>query len=90
MENKVYIGQTGTEQEKTPIDWNAIFSGATDLAASYFGYKTSQQQGRTPAGGGTTTIVTAPSGMSQTTKALLIGGGILVAGLLVFTLTKKK
>lgn len=90
MNKNVFIGQTG-EDGKTPIDWNAIFTGATDFASAYLGYKTAQQQGRSTTGGGTTTtIVNPPSGMSQTTKTLLIGGGILAAGLIIYAITKKK
>jgi hypothetical protein len=89
MNKNVYIGKTG-EDSKTPIDWNAIFTGATDFASAYLGYKTAQQQGRSTTGGGTTTIVTPPSPMSQTTKTLLIGGGILAAGLIIYAITKKK
>jgi hypothetical protein len=83
MNKNVYIGSTD-------IDWNAIFEGTASLASSYLGYKTAQQQAKTPTSGGTTTIVNAPSGMSQTTKTLLIGGGILAAGLIIYAITKKK
>ena len=91
MNKNIYIGKTG-EDIKTPIDWNAIFTGATDFASAYLGYKTAQQQGRSTTGGTPVAPVTpvAPSGMSQTTKTLLIGGGILAAGLIIYSLTKKK
>ena len=78
--------------ETTPIDWEKILTGATTLATTYLGYRAATKTGAAqptapapivPAG-------PAPTGMSNTTKALLIGGGILAAGLIVYTITKKK
>lgn len=84
MNKNVYIGSTD-------IDWNAIFEGTASLASSYLGYKTAQQQGRATTGGTTTNYTpVGPSPMSQTTKTLLIGGGILAAGLIIYAITKKK
>lgn len=85
MENKVYIGATN-------IDWNGIFTGVTTLAASYLGYRAYVgSRGRAAQGGGGQTVVYQPApGMSNTTKTLLIGGGLIAAGLLVYSLTKKK
>lgn len=85
MENNVYLG-------KTDIDWNGVLNNASNFAAAYLGYratvKAGQQAGQ---GGGGQTVVYQPTpGMSNTTRALLIGGGILVAGLVVYSLTKKK
>jgi hypothetical protein len=85
MNKNVYIGSTD-------IDWNAIFEGTASLASSYLGYKTAQQQGRSTTGGTPVAPVTpvGPSGMSQTTKTLLIGGGIIAAAIVIYSLTKKK
>ena len=86
MENKVYLGSTD-------IDWNGIFTGVTTLAASYLGYRATVRAGeRSAQGGGGQTVVyqPAPSGGSSMTRTLLIGGGLIAAGLLVYSLTKKK
>ena len=79
-----YIGQTTPPSGSNfdNIDWNAILSGALDLGTAYFG--------RPRPGGTPPPPPPAPKGMSQTTKALLIGGGVLAAGLLIYSLTKKK
>jgi hypothetical protein len=79
-------------ETQTPIDWGKILTGATTLATTYLGYRAATKGVATqptapapivPAG-------PAPTGMSNTTKTLLIGGGIFVAGLIIYSLTKKK
>lgn len=89
----ITLGQTQQtpEQPKTPIDWNAIFTGATNFATAYFGYRTAVKGGATqPTAPAPFAPAGPPTGMSNTTKTLLIGGGILAAGLIVYSLTKKK
>lgn len=83
MENKVFIGATD-------IDWNGIFTGVTTLAATYLGYRATTKAGQQAGQGGGQTVIYQPAPMSNTTKTLLIGGGILAAGLIVYSLTKKK
>ena len=68
----------------TPIDWGKILTGATTLVAAYIGSRPGRQPAATPP------PAPAPAGMSSTTKTLLIGGGILAAGLLIYSMTKKK
>ena len=79
------MGQT-TTPEKTPVDWSKILTGATTLASSYLTFRASTRPGAAP----TPAAAPQPTGMSNNTKTLLIGGGILVAGLLIYSLTKKK
>lgn len=103
MENNVFLGATAQSSflvqpagtfpttttkpaSTTTFDWGKVFNSIAEFGTNYF---TSRSGTNQPTGGGTT-IINQPAPMSQTTKALLIGGGILVAGLLVFTLTKKK
>jgi len=75
--------------ETTPIDWEKILTGATTLATTYLGYKTAVktggaiQQGPAPS-------APAAAPMSNTTKTLLIGGGILAAALIIYSVSKKK
>lgn len=77
------------ETPKKPFDWNKAFSDVSNAFTNFFTGRTPQPQGQ-PTGNGTFTPPTGPTGMSSTTKALLIGGGILVAGILVYNMTKKK
>ena len=76
-----------TTPEKTSIDWGKILEGTATLASSYFSFRASQNK---PGAAPTPAAAPQPTGMSNTTKTLLIGGGILVAGLLIYSLTKKK
>ena len=78
-------------KEKTPIDWNSVLTGATNFATAYFGYRAATKGAAPePSGQPPYTPYPTPTGMSNTTKTLLIGGGILVAGLIIYSLTKKK
>lgn len=78
------LGQT----EKTPVDWNSVLTDISNFATAYLGYRSqvrtggSQQNQSSPG--------PTPPGMSKTTKTLLIGGGVVAAGLLVYLLTRKK
>lgn len=100
MNNNVYIGQTGptssflvqpsgtfTTQAITQpkFDWNAVFSSVFGAAGSYL-----QSRSATPTTPVAPVTPVAPSGMSQTTKTLLIGGGIIAAAIVIYSLTKKK
>jgi hypothetical protein len=89
MENNVFIGQMEqqAQQETTQpkFDWNAVFSSVFGAAGSYL-----QSRSATPTKPVAPITPVGPSGMSQTTKTLLIGGGILAAGLIIYSLTKKK
>lgn len=78
------MGQT-TTPEKTPVDWGKILTGATTLASSYLTFRASTRPGQ-PA----PTPAPAPTGMSSNTKTLLIGGAVIAAGLLIYSMTKKK
>lgn len=76
---------------QTPIDWGKILTGATTLATTYLGYRAATKGGAAqPTAPAPVIPAPAPTGMSNTTKTLLIGGGILVAGLIIYSLTKKK
>lgn len=77
-----YIGET-TPPSGSDIDWNAILTGALSFGESFF--RSRQRPGGTPP----PPAPPAPTGMSQTTKALLIGGGVIAAGLLIYSLSKK-
>lgn len=79
------MGET-TPATQTKVDWGKILTGATTLASSYLTFRASTRPGAAP----TPSAAPQPTGMSKTTKTLLIGGGILVAGLLIYSLTKKK
>ena len=78
------MGET-TTPEKTPVDWGKILTGATTLAASYLSFRASTRPGQ-PA----PTPAPAPTGMSSNTKTLLIGGAVIAAGLIIYSMTKKK
>lgn len=82
-------GTFPTPQQQKGFDWNKAFTDVTSAFTNFFTARTPQPQGQ-PTGGGSYTAPGGPTGMSSTTKALLIGGGILVAGILVYSLTKKK
>ena len=77
---------------QTPVDWGKVLTGATTLATTYLGYRAATKGGaaQTTAPAAVVSAGPAPTGMSNTTKTLLIGGGILVAGLIIYSLTKKK
>lgn len=77
---------------ETPIDWEKILTGATTLATTYFGYRAATKGVATQPMAPAPIVPAGPSstGMSNTTKTLLIGGGILAAGLIIYSLTKKK
>ena len=101
MNNNVYIGQTAPSSTflvqpsgtfSTPaqttqpkFDWNAVFSSVFGAAGSYL-----QNRSATPTRPVAPITPVGPSPMSQTTKTLLIGGGILAAGLIIYAITKKK
>lgn len=78
--------------ETTPIDWNAVLNNVTNFATTYLGYRAATKGGALPPTAPAPIVPAGPTptGMSNTTKTLLIGGGILVAGLIVYSLTKKK
>lgn len=78
--------------ETTPIDWNAVLNNATNFATTYLGYRAATKGAALPPTAPAPIVPAgpAPTGMSNTTKTLLIGGGILVAGLIIYSLTKKK
>ena len=78
-----YIGETTPPATGSDIDWGAILTGALSFGESFF-------RSRTKPAPAPPTPPPAPTGMDKTTKALLIGGGVLVAGLLVYAITKKK
>lgn len=80
------MGQT-TTPEKTPVDWGKILTGATTLASSYLTFRATTRPGQ-PAP--TPTPEPAPTGMSRNTRNLLIGGAVIAAGLLIYSMTKKK
>lgn len=76
-------------ETKTPIDWNSVLTNATNFATAYLGYR-SQVKGGTIPGQPAPTPAPAPTGMSSNTKTLLIGGAVIAAGLLIYSMTKKK
>jgi len=45
---------------------------------------------KTPVDWPTPTPAPAPTGMSSNTRNLLIGGAVIAAGLLIYSMTKKK
>ena len=77
---------------QTPVDWGKVLTGATTLATTYLGYRAATKGGAAQPTAPALVVSAgpAPTGMSNTTKTLLIGGGILVAGLIIYSLTKKK
>lgn len=78
-------------KQKTQVDWGKILSGATTFATTYLGYKAATKGEAVPPSGGATIIAPQQKApMSKTTKFLLLGGGILVAGLIIYSITKKK
>ena len=72
----------------TPVDWNSVLTNATNFATAYLGYRAQVKGGSIP--GQPTPTPPAPTGMSSTTKTLLIGGAVVAAGLLIYSMTKKK
>ena len=72
----------------TPVDWGKILTGATNLAAAYISTRPGRQP--QPAPTPTPPPAPAPAPMSSTTKTLLIGGAVIAAGLLIYSMTNKK
>ena len=75
----------------TPVDWNSVLTNATNFATAYLGYRAQVKGGPIPGQPAPApTPASAPTGMSSNTKTLLIGGAVIAAGLLIYSMTKKK
>lgn len=73
----------------TPVDWNSVLTNATNFATAYLGYRAQVKGGPIP-GQPAPAPAPAPTGMSSNTRTLLIGGAVIAAGLLIYSITKKK
>lgn len=76
------------DTEKKPFDWGTTLNTALGAAGAYFSFRSQQKPGSTPT---TPTQTTTPQpGLSPTAKTLLFAGGVALAGILIYSLTKKK
>ena len=68
---------------------SGVASAAGDIISSFFKYKTAEVEARTDPSRTAAISNDRPVGMSQGTKtALLVGGGVAVAALLLFAVMK--
>lgn len=82
------MGQTTTST--TQVDWNSVLTNATNFATAYLGYRSQVKGGAGQPGQPAPTPAPAPTGMSSNTRNLLIGGAVIAAGLLIYSMTKNK
>jgi hypothetical protein len=79
---------SGTGDEKPAFDWGTTINTALGAAGAYFTFRSGQRPGSTPT---TPTQTTPPpTGLSPTAKTLLLAGGVALAGIVIYSLTKKK
>lgn len=76
------IGDT----EKKPFDWGTTINTALGAAGAYFTFRSGQRTTPTTP----TQTTPPPTGLIPTAKTLLLAGGVALAGILIYSLTKKK
>jgi len=85
------LGQTDKPAPKREIDWNAILFNITSFGRQYLTERQRQNQGSgSQGGGGGGGRGDTPPKKFTLNRAVLIGGGVVAAGLLVYFLTRKK